>query len=198
MPAEPCAQAPPVHQKMPCLQCLRQETAVYCYLFPGLGSSCLASCCSFPRSVLHLADEGVAGGDGEGVAGGDLYLSTWCQILLSYWPLQVKWPSTRSPLVLPSHSQEGLTVITMCQVNLCDPCNVGETPPADRSCPDHPRESREPWQAAHSQLILQPSLPSLPLSFWARPFWRVWTSMLVGRFTGNLPGGPCTLIHNHY
>lgn len=49
-----------------------------------------------------FVDEGVAGGDGEGVAGGDLYLSTWCQILLSYWPLQVKWPSTRSPAAKPS------------------------------------------------------------------------------------------------
>lgn len=124
-----------------------------------------------------------------------------------YWPLQARsaaqQPSIRAFWCcrgrLPFHSQEELTGITTCQLSLCDPCDVGETPPADRRCPEHPRESREPWQAAHSQLDLQPSLLNPPLSLWAHAFCgTVWTSMLVGRFTGNLPGGPRTLIRNHY
>lgn len=78
MPTEPSAQAPPIHQKVPRLQCLRQETAVCLLTVPGREAAALLP--AAPSQGLCYTLQILTG---EGVSGGDLYLSTWCQILLS-------------------------------------------------------------------------------------------------------------------
>lgn len=95
-----------------------------------------------------------------------------------YLSFQAKWPRTRSPAALwccqgrfPSPSQEGLTGITVCQLSLRDPRDVGDTPPSDKEVPRaSQREQGALTGCTHSQLDLQPSLPSPPLSLWARVF----------------------------
>lgn len=106
-----------------------------------------------------------------------------------YWPFQAKWPRTPaqqlSPLVLPRQ-------IAFPQPGEADWDNhVPTEPPRPHVILVKPHwqtggalnvpDSREPWQAAHSQLDLQPSLPSPPLSLWACAFCgTVWTSRSWG------------------
>lgn len=74
MPAEPCAQAPTVHQKV-----------------SEAGDSSLLANCPLVWEAAALLSAALSQGlcytlhmlTGEGVLGVDLYLSTWCQILLS-------------------------------------------------------------------------------------------------------------------